>query len=175
MNWLVAKYGGTSLATPERVERVATYLNEQQGPLAVVVSALGDTTDRLLRALEVAASGDRLSLVSCVDELRGYTLTHPLDDEARNAIEVLFTSARELLLGVSILREASPSTRDLVLSHGERISTHVVSAALGWLPPQSTAASSYVQRITWVKPKYRRSRPTEQSGTRPRDGLNSFP
>ena len=130
MNWLVAKYGGTSLATPERVERVATYLHQQQGPLAVVVSALGDTTDRLVRALDLAASGDRLSLVSCVDAMRSYTLTHPLDDAARDAIELLFTSARELLLGVSILREAAPSTRDLVLSHGERISTHVVSAAL---------------------------------------------
>jgi len=48
---VVQKYGGSSLATPERIlnvaERIARAYREH-GPLVVVLSAIGDTTDDLL-------------------------------------------------------------------------------------------------------------------------------
>jgi aspartate kinase len=48
---LVQKYGGTSVATPERIEAVADRIRAAQNAghrLVVVVSAMGDTTDDLL-------------------------------------------------------------------------------------------------------------------------------
>src|SRR5436189_4981563 len=48
---LVQKYGGSSLATPARIKRVARRIAESQGTghdVVAVVSAMGETTDRLL-------------------------------------------------------------------------------------------------------------------------------
>lgn len=50
MSLLVQKYGGSSVADPERIRRVASRVARAAaaGPLVVVVSAMGDTTDHLL-------------------------------------------------------------------------------------------------------------------------------
>src|SRR2546423_8919871 len=56
---LVQKYGGTSLATPARIKRVAQRIarNQREGyDVVAVVSAMGDTTDRLLTLASRVAS-----------------------------------------------------------------------------------------------------------------------
>src|SRR4051812_33743046 len=57
MTLTVQKYGGSSLKSPERIRAVADRVaaTARQGPLVVVVSAMGDTTDALITlAREVA-------------------------------------------------------------------------------------------------------------------------
>jgi len=56
----VLKFGGTSLGEPERVARAADLVAREAatGPVAVVVSAMGQTTDQLLAAASRAAQGD---------------------------------------------------------------------------------------------------------------------
>lgn len=52
MALIVQKYGGSSIANPERIKKVATRIvaTKRRGKqLVVVVSALGDTTDRLIK------------------------------------------------------------------------------------------------------------------------------
>jgi len=49
---LVQKFGGSSLATPAKLRRIAARVRERRGSgddLVVVVSAMGDTTDKLIR------------------------------------------------------------------------------------------------------------------------------
>ena len=49
---IVQKYGGSSLATPDHVRRVARHVvarKEQKCDLVVVVSAMGKTTDSLVK------------------------------------------------------------------------------------------------------------------------------
>src|SRR5437763_16953969 len=56
---LVQKYGGTSLATPARIKRVAQRIarNQREGYDVVAgVSAMGDTTDRPLTLASRVAS-----------------------------------------------------------------------------------------------------------------------
>src|SRR5579884_2462395 len=50
MSLLVQKFGGSSLKNPERINAVAERVARaaRQGPLVVVVSAMGDTTDHLI-------------------------------------------------------------------------------------------------------------------------------
>ncbi|MCD6169137.1 MAG: aspartate kinase [Candidatus Latescibacteria bacterium] len=51
MNLIVQKYGGTSVATPELIKRAAlriVSLKKKGYDVAVVISAMGDTTDQLL-------------------------------------------------------------------------------------------------------------------------------
>ncbi len=49
---MVQKFGGTSLSTPQKIKKVAQQILERQktgASIAVVVSAVGDTTDRLVQ------------------------------------------------------------------------------------------------------------------------------
>ncbi len=72
---IVAKYGGSSLQTPEHIRSVAGRLAEQLAdgaPRVVVVSAMGDRTDELLAlANEVARRPDprELDLLLATGEL----------------------------------------------------------------------------------------------------------
>ena len=58
-NLVVQKFGGTSLATPERIKQVASRVVEEKRAgkdIIVVVSAMGDTTDRLFKLAKVVSS-----------------------------------------------------------------------------------------------------------------------
>jgi aspartate kinase len=72
---IVAKYGGSSLATTEHIKRVADQIGRQHSvgaPLVVVVSAMGDATDDLIAlAAQVSAMPDarELDLLMATGEL----------------------------------------------------------------------------------------------------------
>jgi len=58
-NLVVQNFGGTSLATPERIKQVASRVVEEKRAgkdIIVVVSAMGDTTDRLFKLAKVVSS-----------------------------------------------------------------------------------------------------------------------
>ncbi|GAC1637427.1 MAG: aspartate kinase [Chloroflexota bacterium] len=62
MRLLVQKYGGSSLKNPDRIRAVARRIiaSAKEGPLVVVVSAMGDATDHLIGlAREVTDTPDR--------------------------------------------------------------------------------------------------------------------
>ena len=136
----VHKFGGTSVATAERIRRavglVADDLEDASGwggRRAVVVSALGGTTDDLLGALEAALA--RAGHAEAIEAIRQRHLEAAAelagDDRAdlEAALEARLDELTELLDGVSLLREATPRTRDAVLATGERLSAPIVAAA----------------------------------------------
>src|ERR1700677_4344562 len=74
MPFRVMKFGGTSVGTPQSLTRVLEIIDHERaaGQLAVVVSAMGDTTDWLIAATEQAGAGhsaDAESTVSRVEAL----------------------------------------------------------------------------------------------------------
>jgi aspartate kinase len=124
---IVMKFGGSSLASAERV-RGALELVRRELPRrpAVVVSASGRTTDRLIAAAEAARSG----LVDTGEIGRhhlGLCAGLGLDPAVA---EPLLRQLAELLRGVSLTRELTDRTRDLVLSFGERLCARIAAAAL---------------------------------------------
>src|SRR5690242_2197714 len=56
----VMKFGGSSVGQPERLARVLQIIAAERkaGPIAVVVSAMGDTTDWLIDAADLAHRGE---------------------------------------------------------------------------------------------------------------------
>ena len=66
MDIIVQKYGGSSISTPEKITKVAQRIRELEASgraVAVVVSAMGDTTDRLVKmADEIARQPARREL-----------------------------------------------------------------------------------------------------------------
>lgn len=134
----VLKFGGSSLATPERLETVAGIVaNEGRStPVAVVVSALGGVTDMLATTVERSAAGDASYDEACEALSRRHVDAADVvvAMEERGALHQrigsLVDELRDLCHGVSLLRECTPRTMDLVLSYGERLSAMVVAGAL---------------------------------------------
>lgn len=140
----VLKFGGSSLGAPERILRtLKTIASERQhGPLAIVCSAMGDTTDHLLEAFDLAIAGDTegsRAIATSIETLatqngeKSYALIqkerqteHPTPDFA-SILSDTTEALHKVLYGVSLIREGSSQTLDMVLSFGERISNMVLS------------------------------------------------
>ena len=133
---LVAKFGGTSVGSPDRVRRVVDLVAARPhgGRTVVVVSAFGGVTDALLGALDAALAraghADAVAAIRQRHEAALDALARPDEREAaRLQLDARFHELGELLDGVSLLREATPRTRDAVLGMGERLSAPLVAAA----------------------------------------------
>ncbi|NCG22274.1 MAG: hypothetical protein GWP91_24930, partial [Rhodobacterales bacterium] len=127
---IVMKFGGTSVGSLERIDHVASLVLGVEGAKAVVVSAMGGTTDALLRAAQSAESGDWSGALQGLDAIatQHRAAVDSRDDAA--AIEALLGELREILHGVNLLRETTRRTRALLVSFGERMSAPLVSAAI---------------------------------------------
>ncbi|GMF14247.1 unnamed protein product [Phytophthora lilii] len=137
----VYKFGGTSVGSPARLcGLVRIVRNERERVLAVVVSAMGHTTDYLLEAIDFAAKGDGDSALKVVDKLQALTLTNAHDTQKELQVEQVedmtdmivdfFKPLRELLFGICLLQEQTAAATDTVLSFGERISATIVAKLL---------------------------------------------
>ncbi len=134
---IVMKFGGTSVESEEAVSRVARIVAKHNArkPI-VVVSAMGKTTNALLRAGNEAAAGRREQALGIVDELRTNHLKHGLALAGAGAadleryIRAHFEWLEELVKGLSIVGELSPRSTDAIASVGERLSSLIVSYAL---------------------------------------------
>jgi aspartate kinase len=135
---IVMKFGGTSVENGEAIERVAEIvrarLNEKP---VVVVSALAGVTDSLVSVSRLAASGalaEGLRLHRQMRQRHFAVLASLLngrgETEVRSRLQALSDSLEDVLRGVAALGELSVRTSDNVLSFGELLSSHIVSAAL---------------------------------------------
>lgn len=124
---VVMKFGGSSVANAERIRHVATIIQAyaEKRPL-VVLSAMGDTTDHLLEAADMAVNGK--VDISGVEALHYKTVEELEIDKAM--VTDLLDELKTLLTGISMLRELTKRTRDYLVSFGERLSVRIASAYL---------------------------------------------
>jgi len=134
----VLKFGGSSVAKPERIESIAKILKDyyKRGEkFTVVFSAFGGVTDYLIKMSSEAAKG----LESYNEHFQAFSKRH------FDTVEALFENSyqekkiiirelsenheilKNLLHGIYLVREASPRTMDYVLSFGERNSNFIIS------------------------------------------------
>ena len=136
---IVMKFGGASLASPASIRRVASIvLSEVSRTPIVVASAIGDTTDHLLRILEHASRAESYlawklqeQLRTChfclAEDLLGEQNLEPVDQYIRQVFRDLHVRVLELCEGE---RTLTPELRDWVASIGERLSSRILAAAL---------------------------------------------
>ncbi|MFP4227770.1 MAG: bifunctional aspartate kinase/homoserine dehydrogenase I [Salinivenus sp.] len=134
--WSVHKFGGTSLASADRIQHAASLVVEQPRPTAVVVSAMSGVTDRLLALAEGAPHrpGDLTDrLQSLLSEQRA-VIQDLLPDAAAGALlEALDGDAEDLvdvLRATRLLRTAPDAARDLVAGTGEAWTARLLAAVL---------------------------------------------
>ncbi len=124
---IVMKFGGSSVANADRIKHVASIIKAYQYRRPVVVlSAMGDTTDHLLEAADKAVEGTvDVAGVAKLHEETAAELGINID-----TIEALLAELKQLLTGISMLKEVSKRSRDYLVSFGERMSVRMMAAYL---------------------------------------------
>ena len=119
----ILKFGGKSLANDGIEKVIDIIITSHKEPLSVVVSARGNTTDKLEALLEKASKGE--DYTADFQHLKNEQQYDP-----RVSFEPEFQLLEKLLEGVSLLKDYSPKTKDLVLAQGELMSAKLVAALL---------------------------------------------
>jgi aspartate kinase len=138
---VVMKFGGSLVASQDGIRRVADIVmasKERGDQVVVVVSALGDVTDLLLKSAYRAQTQDKRAIEPPIRQLRrihlsalkGTGLNEPRRRAEVKEIDAKLEMLRQTLLGVSILGELSPRSKDMIVSFGERLTAPIVAAEL---------------------------------------------
>ena len=131
----ILKFGGKSLANDGIEKVIDIIITSHKEPLSVVVSARGNTTDELEALLEKASKGE--------DYTADFQyLKNEQQYDPRVSFEPEFQLLEKLLEGVSLLKDYSPKTKDLVLAQGELMSAKLVTALLKRKGLESTFVDS---------------------------------
>jgi aspartokinase/homoserine dehydrogenase 1 len=134
--WSVHKFGGTSLASPERIRHVASLIADQARPAAVVVSAMSGVTDRLLDLADTAPTAhDDLHerLEALCDEQRAVVTELLSGDAAAPLLRALNADVDEVsdvLRATRLMRTAPSTARDLIAGYGELWSARLLAGVL---------------------------------------------
>ncbi|MCB0706680.1 MAG: bifunctional aspartate kinase/homoserine dehydrogenase I [Saprospiraceae bacterium] len=140
---IVLKFGGSSVATPDRIKGILEILNlyYQRGDrFTLVVSAFSGVTDQLIRMSQLAEAGDetyreevQLFRNRHTDAARALLVGEKLE-QVLAAQEENYNELENLLYGIFLLKEVSVRTLDYLLSFGERNSAYLIAqsfAAMG--------------------------------------------
>jgi aspartate kinase len=138
---VVQKFGGTSVADPEAIRRLieivrAARTRDTRGP-AVVVSAMSRVTDGLLGVADSAGTSqlaEALSRTQLIRERHIVTarelVSGPALEPLLSQIDAEFDALTDVVKALTVLREVSPRTLDVVAAVGELLSSRIVAAAL---------------------------------------------
>ena len=135
--WSVHKFGGTSLADVGRIRGVADIIESaDDARRAVVVSAMGGITDKLLGMLNAARERDR-AYRDDLDELRQHHLgvleelfTNSEGMATASSIKDDFRDMEDVLRAVWLLGQASQTAKELIAGYGELWSAQLVAGCL---------------------------------------------
>ncbi len=140
----VMKFGGSSLAGSEEFLQCKSIIKEHiqqkknNNLLVVVCSAMGDTTDHLLKAINLAKEGKFEEARAVLLEIKkvhlstiSRTITNPLFFKGTcEFLESKLNELEKVLYGISLVRDTSSRTIDFILSFGEQLSTLIMSNLL---------------------------------------------
>jgi len=134
----VLKFGGTSVGSAENINKVIDILEDKSkdSAIAVVVSAVGGITDKLLNAANqaVAKEGQYKDAFNAIKTQHLDIINNLINENSKNTvIEVVsakLANLEQLLDGLYLINELSPKTTDKLLSFGELLSSYIISEAL---------------------------------------------
>jgi bifunctional aspartokinase / homoserine dehydrogenase 1 len=132
----VMKFGGSSVADAENIEKVARIVaaSVEEAPCVVVLSALRGVTDLLIETGKLAESGNekfRARLSDIKDrhfETIRMLITTGEQTEVLGFVEERIGELENICRSVCLLRELSPRSLDLIAGYGELLSTAIAAA-----------------------------------------------
>ena len=136
----VMKFGGSSVASPERIRDVVRIVlaSAKRERSVVVVSAFQGVTNQLLESARLAERNDPGAMAAferiskrhreAIDTLLGASKDESIRENAAFLVDRLLEEYREILTGITLLRHCPSRALDLIGSFGERLSSVIVSA-----------------------------------------------
>lgn len=128
---IVAKIGGSCLSNKDDVRTIVEIVEKSMEKPVLVVSAFKGVTDELLAQAQSAltASFDLEKIEKLHYEFIEDLSLH-IKEKTKRRVKALLGELRKLLLRVSSSRVLSPSSRDRIVSYGEKLATEIVTAYL---------------------------------------------
>jgi bifunctional aspartokinase / homoserine dehydrogenase 1 len=130
----ILKFGGSSIANPERIQKVKDIITGQQLPVVIIVSAFEGITDHLLQTCHFAKENTQ----NYTNEFNNIKNRHieiinqvvPVSKQAEvmKKADLLFSELLDALKGISLIHEIAPDTQDNILSFGERLSSMIFTS-----------------------------------------------
>ena len=158
MSLIVMKFGGTSVGNAERIRQAAAIVRQhaQSGnDVVVVVSALSQVTDLILKVLNAARLGHAQEVDEGLQELsrRHEEVLSALfqGDQLKivsAAVEATLKRLREFCSALVLLGSATPQVMDMVLPLGEQMSARMFAACLGQMGAKASFVDSSQVLIT---------------------------
>src|SRR5438045_6981172 len=140
MALLVMKYGGTSVGEGQHIRQAASVVREhaERGEhVVVVVSALSQVTDCILKVLDAARLGKRAEAeqeMKLLEERHEKVLAELFAEPNRGSVaahvNAVMAQFRKFCSALLLLRSATPQVMDMVLPLGEKISAQMFVACL---------------------------------------------
>ena len=135
----VLKFGGTSVGSADAIKKVVEIIMAPSGSVkivAVIVSAMSEVTDQLIKTATLASQKNSLYKkeflgleklhLETVKKLTSGKLQKQTVSDLKNILNEL----KDVLHGVFIINELSPRVLDYIMSFGERLSAKILTAAL---------------------------------------------
>lgn len=129
----VYKFGGASVRSAEGVRNIARIVSGERGPLLVVVSAMGKTTNALESVADMFVAGDRAGALQAWAGVRDYHLSivrELFGEEVPAQFSALSAELEGLLAGWAAEGDQYDRWYDRIVSYGELFSTALISAFL---------------------------------------------
>ncbi len=133
----VMKFGGTSVGSAESILNVRKIVEANEEPVIVVVSALGGITDQLINTSYQALNGDSRYIESYNQMVnRHHQMIDAIIPDTDKQItllkivDTLLDELKSIFQGVFLIHDLSEKTSNAIVSYGERISSHIVSAMI---------------------------------------------
>jgi aspartate kinase len=137
---VVMKFGGSSVASAERIMNVADRVkgSGRGHQVVVVCSAMGEVTDELLALCADASKGLETPVeerLASIREMHSAALIATVREKSiwrqvSSVLNVTLSQLEKLARGSTVLGELTPRSRDAILSCGERLSNPIVWGAL---------------------------------------------
>ncbi|CAM1355771.1 bifunctional aspartate kinase/homoserine dehydrogenase I [Tenacibaculum halocynthiae] len=131
----ILKFGGSSVANSQNIAKVVQIVSNTAAKekVAVVVSAFGKTTNKLIASANKAASNE----VNYIDLFKEVKQHHLLvitelvnkseQDKVSQKVNTLFNQLQTLLEGCFLLKEVTPKTMATISGFGELLSSYIIS------------------------------------------------
>lgn len=129
----VLKFGGSSVGSVEGLRNVKMITEQCTEQIIVVVSAFGGITDQLINTAQLAAKGDiaHLEAYAKIVERHNSIIDNivPKDKllDVKSIVNPLLEELGNIYRGVSLIRDLSDRTLDIIVSYGERLSSVIIS------------------------------------------------
>lgn len=131
----VLKFGGTSVANSKNIDQVLQIVKDlsQNNKVAVVVSAMGKTTDALIKGANLAAEKNEgyKEVLSSLENHHFETIKEliPIQEQSKviSYTKQLFNQLETIYEGCFLLQELTPKTLAKISSFGELLSSYIIS------------------------------------------------